>query len=238
MNDMIDRLVSRVKLFRGTSFLLMFFLPIHVLWAENYFISSVDGNDMFNGLSINSPYKTIEKINQLDLMPGDTVFLKSGEKYYGTIEIESGGNSLNPIVITSYGTGELPLISGAKTVSNFEDQGGLISKIKTAQVYALFVNDQFILPARYPADNYLYFDGGGRNFMVDDIIDKMKYDLVNSTIRMRIKNWSYENKKVTKVSADTVFFDRNLWSNNYEKYTCDAGGGYFFNTNKQLIKDD
>ncbi len=239
MNDPIARITSKLTLMVSVSaFIILNLLPITYLWATNYYISASGGSDNFSGFSKNQPFKTIGMVNQQDLSPGDTIFLKRGDVFYGTIDIGKSGETLKPIVITSYGSGTVPLISGAKTFNKFRDEDQLVKTIHTTPVYAVFVNDRFVLPARYPAGNYLYFDGGGRNYMIDDKIRNTEFDLVNSTIRMRIKNWSYENKKVTKVDADTVFFDRNLWSNNYEKYKCESGWGYFFDNKKEFIENE
>jgi hypothetical protein len=78
---------------------------------NNYYISSSEGSDSNEG-SINSPWKTISKINSIPLMPSDTVFFKKEDRFGGHLEINYSGNSYSPIVITSYGSGKQPIITG------------------------------------------------------------------------------------------------------------------------------
>lgn len=87
---------------------------IHVFSAladNNYYISSSEGNDSNEG-SINAPWKTITKINSIPLMPSDSIFFKKGDRFDGHLEINFSGNASHPIVITSYGSGAQPIITG------------------------------------------------------------------------------------------------------------------------------
>jgi hypothetical protein len=70
-----------------------------------YYIS-LQGNDVNPGTKA-APFKTIDKINNIRLNAGDTVYFQSGQTFKGTIEIDSvtTGNQSHPIVIRSYGKG-------------------------------------------------------------------------------------------------------------------------------------
>lgn len=233
MNKGVFKVPSELQLYFSL-FIILFFTAF-TSTAARYYVSSSTGSDSNNGQSTNNPFQTLNAVNDLDLLPGDTVFLKRGDKFHGTLRIDKSGNASDEIVITSYSNGNLPVITGAKTISEFQPNGELMKVTTENPVYAVFIDDQFVLPARYPNSDYLYFDGGGRDFMIDSENPKNKFDLTRATIRMRIKNWSYENKKVVRVNEDTVFFDRPLWSNNYEKYVCEPGWGYFLDNNKEFI---
>ncbi len=60
------------------------------------------------------PFKTIWRINVVDLHPGDTVYFRAGQTFNGTLELRAGmnGTSKNPIVISSYGKGRAVIDGG------------------------------------------------------------------------------------------------------------------------------
>ncbi|MDB5088402.1 MAG: hypothetical protein JWR09_2396, partial [Mucilaginibacter sp.] len=55
----------------------------------------------------NKPFQTITKINSLHLKAGDTIYLKSGQTFNGTLLLTKNikGTVQKPVVITSYGPG-------------------------------------------------------------------------------------------------------------------------------------
>lgn len=74
------------------------------------------GNDKGDG-SKNNPWKTIDKLNTLQLHAGDTVYLEGGQTFSGIIQIDSLDNGIenNPIVITSSGNGKAIIDGGNGT---------------------------------------------------------------------------------------------------------------------------
>ena len=100
--------------------------PIFVLFlsfslsAQNqYYLSSSTGNDNNNG-SQTQPWKTLSKISNTTLGPGDTVYFKKGDTFRGHYVVNGSGTKGNPITFTSYGSGNQPIIRG----SNHNDGGG------------------------------------------------------------------------------------------------------------------
>lgn len=83
--------------------------------GTGYYIST-SGNDNNSG-DKNNPWQTIEKLNSILLKAGDSVFLKSGETFTGTLLIsdKEKGTEHTPIIVTSYGGSENAIInSGAE----------------------------------------------------------------------------------------------------------------------------
>lgn len=78
-----------------------------------FYISAVSGDDLNDGLSQSSPWQTIQKANSINLVSGDSILFKSGETFKGNLKIsnESGSNE-SPIIVSSYGNGEYPVIDG------------------------------------------------------------------------------------------------------------------------------
>ena len=92
---------------------LLFLLTLSFLQAQNqFYLSSSNGNDSNDG-SASQPWQTLEKISNTDLGPGDSVYFLKGDSFYGHFVVNGSGVEGNPITITSYGSGDKPIISGA-----------------------------------------------------------------------------------------------------------------------------
>ena len=89
--------------------LLIFCLNIHA--QKNYYISNSLGSDSNKGHK-SKPWKSLNQISKQKLKPGDTVFFKSGDTFNGHFVLNGSGSPSKPIVITSYGEGNKPIISG------------------------------------------------------------------------------------------------------------------------------
>lgn len=95
--------------------------PIHLLFltvsfslhAATYYVSSTAGSDSNTGMSQDTPWKTLEKVNATVLYPGDRILFRSGNKWQGQLAPRGSGNSAAPIVIGRYGDGNLPCIDAA-----------------------------------------------------------------------------------------------------------------------------
>ena len=73
--------------------------------SKVYYVSA-EGKDDNTG-TIDKPLKTIEKINNLNLKPGDTVLFKGNQTFQGTLILDSldSGDEMKHVVISSYGKG-------------------------------------------------------------------------------------------------------------------------------------
>lgn len=73
-----------------------------------YYIDSESGNDTNEGISVDLPWKTLQKIEETPLYPGDTVRFKRGASFTGPLYITHSGDSQNHITFSDYGDGQLP----------------------------------------------------------------------------------------------------------------------------------
>ena len=80
--------------------------------AQVYYVSSSQGNDLNNGLSIQSPFQSIEKLNSMQFNGGDSIYFKSGDYWQGMFWVNGSGSSTQPIVIDVYGGNNRPIING------------------------------------------------------------------------------------------------------------------------------
>ncbi|MGE5437128.1 MAG: right-handed parallel beta-helix repeat-containing protein [Syntrophothermus sp.] len=91
-------------------YFLILCLAVNISFAHSYYFDSRYGSDNNNGLTKNSPFLSISKLNNINLKPGDFVYLKKGSKFFGAIEIKNSGTINNYITIESYGDGNRPQI--------------------------------------------------------------------------------------------------------------------------------
>ena len=159
----------------------IFWLPItNIAWGTEYFFSS-SGNDLTGNGSVSNPWRSIGKMNTLDLDPGDQVFFRSGDTFTGSIYLDSidsgtnaSGHLVSPILISSYGgdararivtpsgNGLLSYNNGGIELSNLEFQGPGNSSLNTQGIY--FYHDHFqgnVKQHHIRVDNVLV-DGFGR----------------------------------------------------------------------------
>lgn len=108
------------------SVLLILLLFITSRAATYYF--SPSGNDQTNsGTTLASPWRSIDKLNTIDLNPGDVVLFEGGITFTGSIYLETTdmGTSTQPIVVSSYGTGRAVINAGTLSGLYAENTGGI-----------------------------------------------------------------------------------------------------------------
>ena len=95
---------------------------VYPLSSGRKFYVSSSGDDANDGLSENSAIKTLEAVNKLDLIPGDSVLFRKGDTFEGEIRFSNvRGVDGNPITFASYGSGDnKPIIESDSTVILFE----------------------------------------------------------------------------------------------------------------------
>ena len=87
-------------------------------YSMNFYVKST-GNDNNTGLSDAQAWSTIAKVNASFFAPGDTIFFKKGDTWRETLTVSSSGTTGKSIVITSYGTGDNPIITGSDLVMSW-----------------------------------------------------------------------------------------------------------------------
>ena len=131
---------------------------------QTYFVSN-GGSDSNTGLSPDDAWRSISKINDLIIKPGDKVLFKGGEEFSGNLYLDSedANNSANPILISSYGGGR--------------------AKINAASEYGIYAYNT----SGIRIDN-LIIEGSGMNsnngsgiYFYNDLPGDVKLDLVEVT---------------------------------------------------------
>ena len=95
----------------------LFFCFFIVFWAVEtesatpivYYVDSVFGSDSNQGNSISAPWKTIARVNNASLAPGDSVMFKRGGVWREQLTVPGSGEAGNYITFGAYGAGEKPI---------------------------------------------------------------------------------------------------------------------------------
>ena len=114
------------------AFSIIIFLPFPIR-AATYYVDATIGYDSNNGLSPESAWKTVAKVNASTFRQGDQILFKRGEIWREQLNVPSSGSPGSPITFGSYGIGDRPIISGANILSNFRALGAAyqLPSIKT-----------------------------------------------------------------------------------------------------------
>jgi len=111
---------------------ILFILLILQACTNTYYVDGELGNNANSGTSPEKPWKTLEPVNALKLLPGDKILLKAGCEYAGTLAPHGSGTERSPIIIDSYGEGTKPVIAGngkTENVIRLHNQRFLVSWI-------------------------------------------------------------------------------------------------------------
>ena len=80
---------------------------------KNYYVSK-SGDDSRDGLSMQTAWRSLDKISDFDFNPGDSLMLEGGVEFKGTINLTSDDNGSpgKPVVVTSYGNKKATIAAG------------------------------------------------------------------------------------------------------------------------------
>jgi len=99
-----------------------------------YFVDNLIGVDTNNGTAMATPFKSIAKINQLELKPSDSILFRRGGQWIGNFVPKGSGAKNKRIVIGAYGSGSAPIL----------DAQGRISKGETISYTIQLFNQEYI----------------------------------------------------------------------------------------------
>src|SRR5262245_52091454 len=79
--------------------------------GRNFYVDSAAGDDARSGISPDSAWKSLAKINATVFSPGDKILFKSGSSWTGQLWPKGSGREGAPITIDKYGDGPKPMIA-------------------------------------------------------------------------------------------------------------------------------
>lgn len=116
-----------VRWFASLAFVSCIFIPIqgvnYQCSAATYYVDSTFGNDNNDGLSLSTPWKTINEVNNSRFQPGDQILFERGKVWRETLIVPSSGTAEKPITFGAYGSGAKPVISGTDQITSWSPNG-------------------------------------------------------------------------------------------------------------------
>lgn len=89
-----------------------------------YYVSALRGDDSNDGLSEETPFRSLKKAAGQKREPGDMILLERGSVFQEEyLHIYEGGTREHPLVIDAYGQGEMPVIAAEGSGLWYQDYG-------------------------------------------------------------------------------------------------------------------
>ncbi|HEX8517859.1 MAG TPA: T9SS type A sorting domain-containing protein [Bacteroidia bacterium] len=126
---------------------LCFIVLAKTISAQTYYISAA-GNDNATGTTVSAAWRTISKLNTMNLLPGTKILLEGGSTFSDGIILDQNdaNEPLNPVTISTFGVGRATIESGTNAglyayntegfkISNIEFKGAGMSLNSTDGVF-------------------------------------------------------------------------------------------------------
>ncbi|HTR27711.1 MAG TPA: right-handed parallel beta-helix repeat-containing protein [Puia sp.] len=228
--------------------------------ANIYYVSSTSGNDSYTSAQAKNPatpWRSMGKVNSFwsSLGPGDTVKLQAGSIFDQPLAITKSGIAGKPIVLTTYGSGNAPLLTGFLTLSGWGGGGGNIWQTTCASCGAsanmVQVGDSSQPMGRWP--NSSNANGGysqiqsfnGTVSITDANIGASGHNWTGSNIVIRKNRWIIENDPIVSQSGNTITYKTATTFAPGKKfgyfiqgnaYTLDRQGEWYYNPANKVVQ--
>jgi parallel beta-helix repeat protein len=170
-------------------------------------------------------------------LPGDTIFLKRGDVFSGKLVMAKSGSAGDPIVLTAYGEGEKPVVSGLTRLNNFSQQSGKIwSHSLSATPAVVLVNEVQQAVGRKP--NRSEAGGGYRFYSAFTATTITSNDLLSDPnwtggeIVIRKNRWILDRCPILDHTGSVITFQ------NPSQYIPSKNFGYFIQNHISTLDQD
>ena len=217
------------------------------------FYVAASGNDENDGLSMSAPWKTISRVNDEVLQPGDAVLFRRGDTFFGSLVMAESGMRDAPITFGAYGTGEKPIITGFTTVTGWNNLGGnlwestnQVSELSTANMVT--INGVNTAMGRYPnADaangGYLTYESHTTDSLTSASLSATP-DWTGAELVFKSTTYSMEKANITAQSGGTITYASAKGATGHDGYgffvqnderTLDQQGEWYYDPSSHKI---
>ncbi len=84
--------------------------------TRTFYVDPRSGSDAFAGTRLARPWRTLDRATRARLRPGDRVLLRAGRTHRGSLTIAESGTAAARIVVSRYGAGASPVVTGGTCV--------------------------------------------------------------------------------------------------------------------------
>ena len=210
--------------------------------AANYYFSA-SGNDSYTNTqaqNTSTPWKSLTKLNSYfsKLNPGDSILFKRGETFAGSITINKSGNAAKSIVLSAYGKGARPIITGLVPATNWVNLGGGIYQadcpLASTAVNIVTLNGVPQQIGRYPnatATNggYLNIDNHAGKTQLTSSQLNTSVNWAGGTVVIRKNHWTVTTGTITSNTATVVNYTET------SAYTATNNFGFFIQNHPKTL---
>ncbi len=163
------------------------------------------------------------------LLPGDAILFKSGETFPGSFRIEAVGNTSSQVILSSYGSGPKPVLTGFEKLGSWVNIGNGIWESACSQcgakVGVVAVNSALQPMGRYPKrasakSGYLTIASHSGITSITDTQTTQPANWTGGEIVIRTAQWLLDRYQIVSQSGNTINFQNT--SNGIQD-----GFGYF-----------
>lgn len=186
----------------------------------NYYFSSTKGDDARTNTQAQNPetpWRTITKLNSFfeNISPGDSILFKRGDTFYGSLVVNKSGTSGKSIVITAYGSGPRPVVSGFSTISTWISLGKNIYEASVPNnretINCVVINGMFQPIGRYPKvsaanGGYLDFESHSGDGQITDNQLTGEPNWTGGEIVIRKNHWVIDRTHITSHTGNVINF--------------------------------
>lgn len=205
--------------------------------ATDYYVSE-DGNDKARGTTPETSFKTLDRLNKIKLKPGDKIYFKAGDSFTGTLHVNQSGKEGKPIVITSYGKGAKPVISGSIKINDFTKvEENIYAANCNKNIKHLYHNDEIKILARYPNKGFLKVDDATAGHLIDRDLPFSENELVGANAYVNIRVWIIKNSPVKSNTNNKIEFKNPVvfHSTSGDEIISAQGFNYFLDNKKEFL---
>lgn len=199
----------------------------------DYYVSA-DGDDSADGTSPETAWQTLTELNARfpGLSPGDRIALRRGDTFHGTLEISRSGEIDAPIVITAYGVGPDPVISGFTSLSSWSSQGGGVhsSPLSCASTPNIVTLDGVSVPiGRAPDTGWLSIDSHSGHVSLTDAELPSPGSWTGAEVVIRKNHWIVDRCPISSHTGNTLTYSSP------SDYDAQDGWGYFIQNDLETL---
>lgn len=231
--------------------------------AATYYVSNV-GNDSNDGLTVNTSWATLAKVNNANFQAGDTVYFRRGDTWRGHVEVKNPGKAGAPIIYDAFGDNSLPrpVIKGSEVLTGWlRCSAATCGNLPNVQnIFFAKTNLPQLLYKKNPADSGSYYNQGVSQLFVNGtpylfarhpntgyLFNEQAVD--SNTLKIKSADWdALPTKNLIGAYAHTKSARWTLGSQtvsavNYTNRTIDlfgqplmaSGWGYFLNNKLEML---
>jgi parallel beta-helix repeat protein len=203
--------------------------------ATNYYFSALSGDDTRTSLQAQdpaTPWKSIDKFNaiSLSLKPGDSVFFKRNEVFYGMMNIKASGKTGANIYYGAYGFGANPVITGLVTVSGWTPYyGGIYYATLNgpSSLNMVTINGEAKGMGRWPNTGFLKVDSHVGNQSITSSGLTTGTNWSGGEIVMRKYRFILDRHTITSQSGTTLNYSTSTANGNNSAFSPVDKNGFF-----------